>query len=942
MAARELFAFQPFEDQLTNGWTNGAGSALSGWATASGGLNGSSFRMDGTFTGTNNNDLYASLNMGSGLSSGVVTVAFTIKTHGETTTRGIAVGVGAGRTASNRNVYIRAGSNGNLEYRTTTGWTTLIAYVANTEYDFRFEIDVDAATVDIYVDDVLKADGVVYPDASPGDPRYVFFNRFSGDSPTGTAQFDDVTAKGPVASVTTGTQGTKVGTAPNYGSSEGITGKPFKTLFNIGSAKHMVSWDGETGWYFYEWDSTDSIWVSKEGRVDIDPDSRYDVYYDGTAAWLFKVEATTNELSKWTLSAGKWTRALHNNTTVDGAHAPTSTMAHNAGILVDTNSRVWIFWERDVGANAKIEYSVYKQSDLTRETGETGVRELTTTNTLDQDDLFMSVVFNDGTASIGVFLSDQDNSLMEFAHHHDSDAVATWQTLEAVVSGGANEADDHVDIVFSDNNNELYAIWKTAKTANGDAIIMFNKRDSGGSWGTAGSVWDIAGGVFLTRPRIAFDKTNDIIHAYATTSNSGGDIVTKTSPRDTISWSSESTVLNATALLNNVMTPRFEVTSVSGLMVVCGTHGDGEYLYYNLLPIAATVQISIELGTRAGMTPEIVVTRRLVSELQARAGLELVATVTAGGVTQQIQSELGTKAGIESVPLVTRRVVGELGTKASLEPLPSVTRRLQTRLEARAGLEASLAATRQISAELGTKASMEPLPSLTRRLAAALESRATLTPQVVVTHRLASELETRASLTPEVVVTRRAVAELVAIAGLEANVTVTPPGGVTQQIEAELGTKAGIEVTPTRTRFIAAELGTRASMESLATRVKLISTELGARASMTAAPTRTARLAAVLEARASLEVLATRTARVAVELSAVAGMEAIAARTARLSIELMVRANLEADASGVPPPFPDAQLLPLAIHHKLLPLAQHQQQLPGAEYHDLLPRGTVK
>ena len=51
---RSLFATQNFEDQNTNGWTNGSGSGLSGWSVVSGGLGGSSFRLDGAFSGTNN------------------------------------------------------------------------------------------------------------------------------------------------------------------------------------------------------------------------------------------------------------------------------------------------------------------------------------------------------------------------------------------------------------------------------------------------------------------------------------------------------------------------------------------------------------------------------------------------------------------------------------------------------------------------------------------------------------------------------------------------------------------------------------------------------------------------------------------------------------------------------------------------------------------------
>jgi hypothetical protein len=186
---RFLFADQGFEDtnDPSPGWTQADGGPLSGWAVVSGGLNGSLYRMDGGWTSTiNPSRIYAVRQWPTAVSSGVLTVTFTTRSHNETDRRGIAVAVGDSRTAivdNTRNVYIRFANNSQIQYRipnTPPGnWQDVITYTANTTYTIQFVINAGIKQADIWIDGNQEVSGLGYTESAAGPPKAVIFNRYS-------------------------------------------------------------------------------------------------------------------------------------------------------------------------------------------------------------------------------------------------------------------------------------------------------------------------------------------------------------------------------------------------------------------------------------------------------------------------------------------------------------------------------------------------------------------------------------------------------------------------------------------------------------------------------------------------------------------------------------------------------------------------------------------
>jgi hypothetical protein len=193
---RDLFAHHDFENNEAPGWINGSGNPLNGWVTAGPGLNSSSYRLDGTFTSSASSNFRAVREWPTAVSSGILTITFTAKSHGEATTRGLAASI-TDASLSGRQVSVIFASNGWIRYGDSTapgGFVNLQTYSPNTEYDFILAVNVDNQTVDIWIDGTQRASSIPYADTSAGDPKLVVFDRYSPDSPSGTAQLDDVSA----------------------------------------------------------------------------------------------------------------------------------------------------------------------------------------------------------------------------------------------------------------------------------------------------------------------------------------------------------------------------------------------------------------------------------------------------------------------------------------------------------------------------------------------------------------------------------------------------------------------------------------------------------------------------------------------------------------------------------------------------------------------------
>ncbi len=153
--------------------------------------------MDGAFNSTtNDNDNYLRYKDNAAPTSGKLYVDVTIKSHEETNTRGAAFGVtdASGPRTAKRYAYLRFHKTGQIQYKHGGGWTNLTAYAANTEYAFRFILDLSTSTWALWLDGVEVATGLSFTDnaATVAGEFALLLNRYSRDNPSGTAQFDNI------------------------------------------------------------------------------------------------------------------------------------------------------------------------------------------------------------------------------------------------------------------------------------------------------------------------------------------------------------------------------------------------------------------------------------------------------------------------------------------------------------------------------------------------------------------------------------------------------------------------------------------------------------------------------------------------------------------------------------------------------------------------------
>jgi hypothetical protein len=205
------------------------------------------------------------------------------------------------------------------------------------------------------------------------------------------------------------------------------------------------------------------------------------------------------------------------------------------------------------------------------------------------DDISSLVAY--GGNAIGVMWSSQTDSAFYFASHADGAADSTWTVARALQSPLI--ADDHVNLksLHSDGSGRVFAIAKTSLNdlASPDSSapgVVLMARVSDGRWSHV-PVWRVGDGV--TRPMLLIDETNHVLHALATSSESGGTIRLKSSPISSIAFPAGlGTVFlrdaSGTNLLNNATSTKQNVTRVSGMVVLASNDSNG-YYWHNAQPV---------------------------------------------------------------------------------------------------------------------------------------------------------------------------------------------------------------------------------------------------------------------------------------------------------------------------------------------------------------------
>ena len=98
-------------------------------------------------------------------------------------------------------------------------------------------------------------------------------------------------------------------------------------------------------------------------------------------------------------------------------------------------------------------------------------------------------------------------------------------------------------------------------------------------------IWRVSDGV--TRPILFIDESNLVLHIFATSSDSGGKILEKTTPINSISFATGTGTVfmkdGASNSLNNATSTKQNLTSGSGLVILASNDATG-YYWHNYEP----------------------------------------------------------------------------------------------------------------------------------------------------------------------------------------------------------------------------------------------------------------------------------------------------------------------------------------------------------------------
>jgi concanavalin A-like lectin/glucanase superfamily protein len=194
--------------------------------------------------------------------------------------------------------------------------------------------------------------------------------------------------------------------------------------------------------------------------------------------------------------------------------------------------------------------------------------------TLNSDDISSVIAF--GGDKVGVMWSNQNESAMYFAVHHDGQPDSAWDQSRNAVPG-PNYADDHINLksLQTDGTGRVVAAVKTSlddlpnPNPNAPLIMLLVRDPATGDWSNYvfGRV-----GEHHTRSIVVLDDQHYVIHVFATAPTSGGTIYEKTSPLNSISFPQglgTPVIHDADSQdMNNVTSAKQNVNSSTGLVVM--------------------------------------------------------------------------------------------------------------------------------------------------------------------------------------------------------------------------------------------------------------------------------------------------------------------------------------------------------------------------------------
>lgn len=342
-------------------------------------------------------------------------------------------------------------------------------------------------------------------------------------------------------------------------------GRWWGSLFDTASGDHHIFW----------LDVAAKRWRDTGVPLDPRPNSRADVLWDGTHLYVAShvfVDGSPrtgrpSELRRFSYSDGSdtWTPDAGFPQRINDLATETLVIDR------DATGRLWATWVQD--RTVMVAATTNGDRDWGAPTpvpGATG---------LDSDDISSLLAFTSPTGPrIGVMWSDQRSETVQFTSRLALDPIGLWSTPEIAYSG-RRAADDHINVrAVQDVGGRVLAVVKTSASGGSDALVVVIDRSATGRWSahTFGTVADSH-----TRPVLAIDSQQRIVHVFATSGQSGGSIYEKTAPLDAISFAPgkgrEVLRDEEEPDVNNATTTKQLVTAATGLVVVATNDTTRQY-----------------------------------------------------------------------------------------------------------------------------------------------------------------------------------------------------------------------------------------------------------------------------------------------------------------------------------------------------------------------------
>lgn len=322
-------------------------------------------------------------------------------------------------------------------------------------------------------------------------------------------------------------------------------------------------WDvGSADYHIFRLDLATQTWTDTGVALDDRPSTRADVLWDAAQRKLYVASHKFNDST----SAGHPSRLYRYS-----YNANTGTYTRDAGFPVsinnfrletlvvdkDSTGKLWATWVQGgkVWVNATVCSPGCNDANW-------GTAFAISVADVSADDISSVVAF--GGDRIGVMWSNQNTDTDYFAVHRDGDPDDVWAVETALQGSGM--ADDHINLK-ADAGGRVYAAVKTSKTASGDPLTMLLVRSAGGNWSS--HVFGTVGNNH-TRPIVEIDEQHGVVHMLATSSGTGGSIMEKTSPLDSISFVTgmgTAVITDAGAKVNDASSTKQNVSSTTGLVV---------------------------------------------------------------------------------------------------------------------------------------------------------------------------------------------------------------------------------------------------------------------------------------------------------------------------------------------------------------------------------------